>query len=125
MKKELNYKIFPSNVRSIQVEYDDTYGGAHNYFAKKCLGYENGETIYSNELVEIPFIKKLDNGTIIPGLQSEQLVCILLDRAIKLNARFPSFENERMIEGLEMFLSACEDRIQDRINRGVMGELKK
>jgi hypothetical protein len=30
-----------------------------------------------------------------------------------------------MISGLEIFLAACKDRVQERINRGVMGELKK
>ncbi|WP_159461422.1 hypothetical protein [Dysgonomonas massiliensis] len=49
----------------------------------------------------------------------------LLDRAKKLNGRFPSEYNKKMIEGLEMFLEACKDRVQDRIDRGVMGKLEK
>jgi hypothetical protein len=61
----------------------------------------------------------------VPGLQSEQIVLALLDRHKKLNDRFPSQQNAKMISGLEIFLAACKDRVQERINRGVMGELKK
>lgn len=73
----------------------------------------------------IQFIQKLDDGTVIPGLQSEQLVLMLIDRHKKLNARFPSAQNEKMIQGLEMFLDASRERVEDRMNRGVMGDLKK
>lgn len=126
MIKELSYLVYPSEIKTISVEDDDTYGGAHNYFANKCLGFNNGETEYlRDEVVEIPFVKKLDDGTIVPGLQSEQLVFVLLDRTVKLNERFPSVQNERMIEGLTMVLNACKDRVQDRLNRNVMGQLKK
>lgn len=125
MIKELSYKVFPSKVQTISVEEDDTYGGAHNYYVNKCLGFNNGETEYlRDEICEIQFIKKLDDGTIVPGIQSEQLAFILLDRAIKLNDRFPSQQNEKMINGLIMFIEACEERVQDRINRQVMGQLK-
>ena len=34
-------------------------------------------------------------------------------------------QNNKQIEGLTMYLQACKERIDDRINRGVMGELKK
>ncbi len=61
----------------------------------------------------------------VAGLQSEQLVLVLLDRAVKLNARFPSDHNTKMIAGLEMFLEACKERVEERMTRGVMGELKK
>jgi hypothetical protein len=30
-----------------------------------------------------------------------------------------------MIAGLKMFLDACRERVQDRMDRGVMGDLKK
>ena len=55
----------------------------------------------------------------------EQLAYILLDRAIKLNNRFPSPQNEKQIAGLRMFLEGCEERVRDRMNRGVMGDLKQ
>ena len=56
---------------------------------------------------------------------SEQLALILLDRVKKLNERYPSEQNDKQIEGLTMYLQACKDRVEERINRGVMGELKK
>ena len=59
------------------------------------------------------------------GLQSEQIVIALIDRTKKLNNVYPSLQNEKMIEGLQMFLDACQERVQERIERGVMGELKK
>ena len=122
----LDYIVFPSKEQTIFVEDDSLYNGAHRYFVKPCLGFNNGDTEYvQDEEIVIPFIKKDDDGTITAGLQSEQLVYILLDRAIKLNSRFPSAQNEKMIEGLNMFLDACRERIEERINRGVMGELKK
>lgn len=126
MIQELSYLVYPSDVKTISVDVDDTYGGAHNYYVNACLGFNNGETQYlRDDIIEIPFIKKLDDGTIIPGVQSEQLAYILLDRAIKLNNRFPSKQNEKMIKGISMFLEACKERIDDRLVRGVMGELKK
>jgi len=126
MIKELQYKVYPSDIQTISVEDDDTYGGAHNYYVNTCLGFNNGETQYlRDEIIEIPFIKKLDDGTIVPGLQSEQLALILLDRTYKLNNRFPSEYNEKMIKGLSMFIEACSDRVKDRVSRNVMGELKQ
>jgi hypothetical protein len=123
--KQLDVKVFPSEEQSIFVEDDDIYGGAHNYSAKMSLGFYNGIVKYTENQITIPFIKKLEDGTMIEGLQSEQLAYILLDRVNKLNARFPSDQNIKMIEGLKMFLDACKERIEDRIARGVMGELKK
>lgn len=126
MSKLLDQTVFPSEEKTIRVLEDDIYGGAHNYIIKNCLGFNDGKTQYDNEDEQfINFVKKTDDGKIIPGLQSEQLVHVLLDRCQKLNARFPSAQNEKMIAGLQMFLDACKERVQDRLDRGVMGELKK
>lgn len=133
---ELEARVFPSELRTIvtMVKEGDLYGGAHHYGAMNCLGFENGETKYQvekhgEELAPkgqmIQFIEKLDDGTVIPGLQSEQLVYILLDRHKKLNAWFPSAQNEQMLKGLQMFIDAAESRVKERMDRGVMGELKK
>lgn len=73
----------------------------------------------------LQFVQKNEDGTVIPGLQSEQLALILLDRVKKLNAKFPHPTNEKQIAGLEMYLDACKERVQERIDRGVMGELKQ
>lgn len=104
---------------------DENYEGAHLYSIRDCKGFNNGQTQYAKSFHDIQFVRKNDNGSIIPGLQSEQLVLVLLDRHKKLNARFPSTQNAKMIEGLQMFLDACRERVEERMNRGVMGELKQ
>lgn len=124
-KIDLDGTVFPSKEKTIQVINDATYGGAHCYIIRECLGFKDGKTSYVDSKQVIQFIQKLDDGTVIPGLQSEQLVLMLIDRHKKLNARFPSAQNEKMIQGLEMFLEASRERVEERINRGVMGELKK
>lgn len=68
---------------------------------------------------------KVVNGKMVKGVYEEQLALVLLDRHKKLNARFPSPQNEKMITGLEMFLEACKERVQGRMERGVMGKLEK
>lgn len=123
--KLLAYTVFPSEDKMISVENDKTYDGAHKYRIHNCNGFKDGRTEYCDSFQEIQFVQKNDDGSMIPGLQSEQLVYVLLDRAVKLNARFPSPQNEKMIQGLQMFLDACKERVEDRMKRGVMGDLKK
>lgn len=123
--KQLNYTVFPSKQETIAVEEDAIYGGSHKYEIDNCRGFNNGETEYDESKQTVQFIQKNDDDSIVPGLQSEQLVYVLLDRHEKLNNRFPSAQNEKMITGLKMFIEACEERVQERIDRGVMGELKK
>lgn len=136
LAKELDGVVYPSDVKTIvtMVPEDDVYGGAHEYYIVNCLGFNNGKTDYQFEIQgdqvipkgqKIQFIQKHDDGTLTPGLQSEQLVLMLLDRTEKLNARFPSAQNEKMMAGLKMFLDAARERVEERMNRGVMGELKK
>ena len=123
-KKILNATVFPSEERTISVVVDNEYNGAHNYQIRNCRGFENGKTIYTDTKQTIKFVKKLEDGTIEEGLQSEQLILMLLDRHAELNNRFPSEQNEKMVAGLEMFLTASKERVLDRLNRNVMGELK-
>jgi hypothetical protein len=123
--KTLSAVVFPSTEDTIMVADDPIYGGGHYYQIQNCKGFNNGKTEYDDSFQSIEFIHKADDGSMTPGLQSEQLVLMLLDRHIKLNDRFPSPENDKMIEGLQMFIVACEKRVNDRISRGVMGELKK
>ena len=123
--KPIDDAVFPSEERTISVVDDEIYGGAHCYFVRECLGFVDGNTKYTGDEQMIQFVHKSDHGTIVPGLQSEQLVLVLLDRHQKLNNRFPSEQNAKMVEGLQMFLDACKERVQERIERGVMGELKK
>jgi len=122
----LEGKVFPSEERTIAVYEDDTYGGAHRYYITNYLGFNDGKTEYTpGEGQAIQFIQKTEDGKMIPGIQSEQLVLLLLDRHERLNNRFPSEQYEKMKAGLEMFLEASKERVEARIARNVMGELKK
>ena len=123
--KQLNYTVFPSEELTIKVQDDPIYGGAHLYEVNNCRGFIDGKTEYVESVQPLQFIEKLDDGTVVPGIQSEQLAFILYDRCRKLNERFPSPFNIKMLAGLEIFLSACQERIEDRMGRNVMGELKK
>nr|DAP34468.1 MAG TPA: hypothetical protein [Caudoviricetes sp.] len=118
-------KVFPSNENTIEVFPQDGYEGAHRYRVQLCAGFEDGKTKYVDKTDTIQFVQKHDDGTVTPGFQSEQLALILLDRVCKLNERFPCAQNEKQIKGLQMYLEACRERVQERIDRGVMGQLKK
>ena len=122
--KQLDYKVFPSEEPTIKVEDDPIYGGAHLYEIQDSIGFNNGKADYVSTKHTIQFVQKSDDGTMIPGVQSEQLAFVLLDRCNKLNTRFPSEQNLKMIQGLTMFIEACEERVSNRIGRGVMGKLK-
>jgi len=118
--------VFPSEQRTMAVLNDETYGGAHKYYVTNCMGFNEGKTEYTEgEGQVIQFIEKLDDGTIIPGIQSEQLILLLLDRHERLNNRYPSEQYEKMKAGLEMFLEAAKERVESRMSRGVMGILQK
>jgi hypothetical protein len=126
MYTEIEAKVYPSDRNTITVKVDTTYGGAHRYEINDCKGFDpnSQKTGYLDTTQRFRFVYKSDDGTMVPGLQSEQVVLMLLDRTQKLNARFPSPQNEKMMAGLQMFLNACKERVEERMNRGVMGELK-
>jgi hypothetical protein len=117
--------VYPSGVLSVFSADDPKYGGGHRYQFLNSIGFSKDEAGYVKSRQEISFVKKEEDGTITPGLQSEQLVIALIDRHKKLNAQYPSDFTMKMITGLQMFLEACKERVQDRIGRGVMGDLKK
>lgn len=121
---DLEYLVFPSEEKTLAVQVDDIYGGAHRYQMKHSTGFSDGKANYVDEGTTIQFVQKNDDGSMIPGVQSEQLAWVLFDRAQKLNNRFPSAQNKKMVDGLKMFLDACEERVRDRMDRGVMGNLK-
>ena len=123
--KTIDQTVFPSNEKTVFVYNDVDYGGAHEYVFQNSIGFKDGKAEYITSNQNIQFVQKNEDGSMIPGVQSEQLVIALLDRTQKLNARFPSEFNEQMITGLRLFLAACHDRVEDRIKRNVMGELKK
>ena len=123
--KELPYTVYPSNEETIFVNDSDGYGGAHDYIFKVTTGKKNGKTEYLNEYETVQFVQKTDDGTIYTGAQDEQLIYILLDRIKKLNDRFPSVYNDKVIRGLKTALEGFEDRVRDRLDRGVIGKLEK
>lgn len=123
--KVLDFAVFPSQVKTVYVKDDAIYGGAHEYMLTDSLGFNDGKVQYVETCQFIRFVQKNPDGSMSAGIQSEQLAFVLLDRARKLNARFPSAQNEKMVAGAQMFLDACRERVEERMDRGVMGELKK
>lgn len=106
---------------------DKDYGGAHDYLAKACLGWDsdNNCSKFIDELIPVSFVKKEADGTLIGGLQNEQLLTILIDRMVKLNDKFPCDENVEQLRCLREALEWQESRTVARVSRGVMGNLEK
>lgn len=123
--QSLEQTVFPSNRESVAVLPDADYGGAHRYRFTNSLGFNNGEAQYAESTQEIQFVQKNEDGSMTPGLQSEQLLIALIDRHKKLNAKYPSEEGEAAITMMELALGYLEERVKKRIERGVMGQLKK
>ena len=117
--------VYPSKEKTVYSADDPKYGGGHRYQFQESIGFSKGAAGYIESRQEIQFVKKEEDGTMTPGLQSEQLVIALIHRTKNLNAQYPSDQAAKMIAGLEMFLEACKERVQDRISRDVMGDLKK
>lgn len=120
-----NNIVYPSNTASISVDWDPKYTGAHRYTFRNCIGFENGKTQYISSEQSIQFVMKNEDGSVIPGLQNEQLILAVLDRIKKLDSVYPNRTNALQIKALEIFLDACKLRVDDRIARGVMGKLEK
>lgn len=117
--------VYPSDKITIGVVNDD-FDGAYEYQFVNCLGFESGETQYDPAQIQrINFVRKREDGTMIPGLQSEQLLIALIDRHKKLNAKYPSREGALAITKMEEALHWLEARVRERIDRGVMGKLEK
>ena len=123
-QKLLVETVYPSKDRTIAVRHDDNYGGAHDYEFQNSLGHIDGKPIYADSKQKIQFVMKTEKG-MIPGLQSEQLLIALIDRHKKLNLKFPSREGSLAITKMEEALHWLEARVKERVNRGVMGQLKK
>jgi hypothetical protein len=123
-QKLLVETVYPSDQRTIAVRHDDTYGGAHDYEFQNSLGHVDGKPLYHDSTQKIQFVMKTETG-MVPGLQSEQLLIALIDRHKKLNAKFPSREGSLAIAKMEEALHWLEARVKERVNRGVMGQLKK
>lgn len=118
--------VYPSKTPTIEVVPDE-FGGNHRYRIRLCKGFRKSQNtyLYDSKTVTIQFMHKLEDGSYIPGLQSEQLGLVLLDRAKKLDAKFPCEQNKKQIAALEAYLAACKERVEDRISRDVIGEHKE
>lgn len=117
--------VYPSEQVSVWADPNDRYGGAHRYVTMNYLQYKDGKAIYDEaDLRQLLFVYKADDGTPSSGLLTEQLLLILLDRHAKLEAAFPHPSYAKLRMGLEMALEAQRDRVDDRVARGVMGEMK-
>jgi len=133
MKKELDLVVFPSTNKTIKVIDDSTHkenevgylNPCHLYEINECVGFQNGETQYVPSTQNIQFVQKNTDGTVIPGLQSEQLALVMLHRLETMNEKFPSIFNDLQKQGLKLYLLGCKMRIEDRFSQGVMGTLKK
>lgn len=123
--KQLNLRVYPSDLNTIAVSVDADYGGAHQYLIRDSEGHQNGEPKYAGSEQRIQFVQKNLDGTMVPGLQSEQLLLVLIDRHKKLNAKFPSREGALAITKMEEALHWLEARVKERIEREVMGDLKE
>lgn len=121
----LSTPVFPSAILSIGVAPDPDYGGAHQYQFQNSLGFNDGQAQYDYSYQKIKFVQKNLDGTMSPGLQSEQLLIALIDRHKKLNAKFSSREGSLAITKMEEALLWLEARVKERMQRNVMGDLKK
>lgn len=119
-----NGTVFPSSLNTIQVVNDEKYNGAHKYIIQNSRGYNNGRAEYDDSYTKLNFIQKNEDETIIPGVQDEQLILIMLDRAKKLNAVYPSKWNNIKIHALNIALDACKGRVKGRIADNIMGKLQ-
>lgn len=125
----LEETVFPSNEKTIKPDLQGL--SAHVYRIRRCMGFVNGKTKYTpkdkpvGHFTILRFVEKNERGGVTPGLQNEQLIIVLKDRIKKLDAKFPHSENQNMLKALDDFLEASKRRVQERMDRGVMGELKK
>lgn len=117
--------VYGSKEPSIRVETEDFYGGAHRYYLKNCIGWSDGKTQYVEDETVIQIVKK-EPGTdeIIPGIQHQQLLMLQIDSLHKMYKKFPSPQTERAIRLLQQALACLDERVKERVDRNVMGELK-
>jgi len=126
MEKYLDKTVFPSEEKTILVTEDSDYDGAHKYHFIDSLGFNNGKTEYDyGRIQSIQFVKKNSDGSIVKGIQSEQLLIALIDRHKKLNDKFPSKDGAKAIKKMEEALECLEARVKERMERNVMGQLQK
>lgn len=120
--------VFPSTERTIvSLPQGDSFNGAHNYSIKPMLRYENG-AVCGLEGMPLTFVKQvpLEGGGVRwqAGVQSEQLLLVLLDRHEKMNAVFASDVHDEFMGHIAGALECLERRFRNRMDRGVAGQQK-
>lgn len=63
--------------------------------------------------------------TVMNGTTTEEVLDVLIDRTMKLQAKFPCEENEKAIEGLKIARFWFDRRTTRRIEKGVEGKQLK
>lgn len=122
--------VFPSKRRTITaIHTDSKFKGAHNYRVQPMLHYADG-AVYArdkDDAMELNFVKRREDGTWQKGLQTEQLLEVLIDRHHKLQDVFPTEQTEHnsFIAHLTAALAILEKRVTERTARGVMGQSVK
>ena len=121
--------VYPSKKETVfTIDGGDGYDGAHYYKFIDSYGHVDGEPLYAENLYEfhtLQFVQKTDGEETVGGVQTEQLLICLIDRQTKLDKAFPCPENKLILKHLKAALDAQESKVRDRLNRGVMGKLKK
>ena len=117
--------VYPSNVETIEFMNDD-FNGAHRYRIKLSRGYNQTKkrVDYSDKKTVIQFIQKNADGSVIPGLQDEQLILVMMDRLKKLDAKFHSDTVTKKMKALQDYLDACKERFDERREKGITNVLK-
>jgi len=124
--KELR-PIYPSTDVTVWGLPDEAYEGnpTHSFVLRNSTGFENGRANYDDSYQGIQFVQKNEDGSIIPGIQTEQLLRVLIERHQALNNKFPSREGALAITHMQTALLFLQERVAERMDRGVMGQLKK
>lgn len=120
--------VFPSNNITVWATAEPDYadGPAHQFKFQNSLGFNNGEAQYAEDSYQtLQFVQKNPDGSMTPGLQTEQLLIAIYLRHKSLNDKFPSEQGEAFLAHIAGALQLQKDRVLERMNRGVMGELKK
>ncbi len=117
----LDATVFPSEDKTISVREDAR--SCDRYEISEMIGFDKktNRPVYGESKQVINFVNSRPDGTMNYGLQSEQLVHMLVHRTKRLNEILPSKHSDKMVKGLEMFLEACQERFDERMKEGVAG----
>jgi hypothetical protein len=125
--KLVDASVFPSPEKTIScIVTDGKFQGAHDYLIRPMGSFDpaTNTTLYEDEGIPFLFVKKLDDGTFRPGIQTEQLLHMILDRHPKLNEVFAADTHDEFMGHIQGALNCLERRFRERIDRGVAGEHK-